>query len=355
MHVEELLELAGWYTREIPPIVRKYQAFLQPLQHNSSQGQKIPVLPSFEELEADLQAMVLEYLTIQQIQKLEELGVLQYLGDQGVMFIRTTIRTEQFDPATATERVNRVINSLNEVYERFQRLKTVLGELLYNTTLYEPEGDEAVVRVHFRGDAGINDVADWKKWSNDWYDISRGLALVAGEKPTDVKVLGANTGSIIMILGGTVTFVTLLAVIVKKLSGIVKEGLEIANSVEDLRTKKFLNGEIEQQLLALRKQREEAGITEAIEAVRTQLGGQIKAEFEATVQKSIEKYFNFYNKGGEVDIIAPLPDEAGDDEENVSETTKAIRDLNEAVQEIRLNQEALRLLAHHLLGADAAE
>lgn len=48
----------------------------------------------------------------------------------------------------------------------------------------EIEG-RVTIRVQFKDEASISDVAKWKKWSNEWHEIVRGVALCIDESPED--------------------------------------------------------------------------------------------------------------------------------------------------------------------------
>src|SRR5690606_37578263 len=105
-------------------------------------------------------------------------------------------------------------------------------------SLDEKEG-YVTVRVGFKNDASIRNVKDWKTSAEDWYQIVRGLALVCGEAPEDTKVVGASTGSVILILSATYTFSKLLATISKHITGIAKDVIGVRVALEDLRGKKL--------------------------------------------------------------------------------------------------------------------
>ncbi|SNR54885.1 hypothetical protein [Puniceibacterium sediminis] len=250
MEVSQVINVADWYLDVIPNINKRYNALKKKLDHNASQPQKEPLRDELEGLIKDLDAMQFDLLTNEELDLLQSLEALQYLGHQGALFVTKTVQTSQFDPASAASDIGEAFRALNTIQTKFDQARAQLREL--GLEKYSDEGelvDLPLIRVRFKDGAGVDDVALLRKWIGDWYDISRGAAMAVGETPQTVKVVGASNGSVILTLGTIASVTMILAVIAKNAGRIANEYLSIANDIEDLRQKKRLNKVIEDALI----------------------------------------------------------------------------------------------------------
>ncbi len=190
----------------------------------------------------------------------------------------------------------------------------VIGNLKLDSNDEDDAGDYITIRVGFQNDAEIRNLTDWKDSAKDWYDIIRGLALASDEAPEDTKIVGASTGSIILILAGTLSVTTLLALISGRLTAVAKHVIGLANEIEDLRHKKFLNQVIEKEL----KSQQDAAKKEALDDILNLISERLPnldGEKKTALTGSIKKLLVFNEKGGNVDFVAPDNDEADADED----------------------------------------
>jgi hypothetical protein len=157
--------------------------------------------------------------------------------------------------------------------------------------------------------------------------------MAAGERPEDVEVKGATTGSLIIVLGTTLTVATIVALIMKQVASTVKSTMEVAHTLQDWKMRKIADKEVERVLLERRKKIEDSGVADALELVKKRVGKRITGEIENAIKKSIEKMFSFTAKGGEVDLLPPPEPSA---EESIDEATaEAINAIIENVEETR--------------------
>jgi hypothetical protein len=305
MDISQVINLASWYGDYCDDFIGKYTQLKNILDHNATQPQKQPVREQLSDLITTLENLPVEALTNEELTKLSDLGVLQYLSKEGAKFVRNTVTSGDFDPASAAADITLAVETLTQRKQQFTGLFKSLTGLEFEKDFDEELSNQTAIRVRFQGDASISDVALLKKWSADWYDIMRGVAMSVGERPEQVKVVGAANGSIVLVLAGAASVTLVLAVIAKNIEKIVYEVLKITNAIEDLRHKKILNREIEKQLINQQKKIQDDGVVSTVAAVNEALPELMTKEIEAVLTKSVQKYVTFTDKGGDVDFIEP--------------------------------------------------
>ncbi|MBU0825197.1 MAG: hypothetical protein KKA44_16270 [Alphaproteobacteria bacterium] len=343
MNINELKALSDWFHEHFSEVQKLYGKLLQPIQHNANQAGKQPLESQLNELIGYLEQMKFDDLSLQQINLLDDLGVSEYIGPQGARFVEGTIRTSEYDPSTAATRINDAINSITQAHDGFQAYRNSLSSLGIGES-DDDESDFITIRIGFQNNASINNVTDLKNYSKDWYDIIRGIALAANEAPESTKVVGASTGSIILILAGTASVTAILALISKNIASVTKDIIGIAHQIEDLRGKKLLSSVIEKELKKLEGEKKKSAEEEIINLVSKKIPG-IDGEKITALSGSIRKLLTFNEKGGNVDFVAPEANYEIVDENGIADnpigTLAAAREAIHEYQEIR---EQIKLL-----------
>jgi hypothetical protein len=288
--------------------------------------------------------MKFEELSLQQIKLLNDLGVSPYIGVAGANFVDKAIRTSDYDPQTAVNKLSGALAALSSAHSGFSTYRKSLDALGLGET-DERDADCITILIGFRSDASINNVSDWRDAGKDWYEIIRGIALAANEAPEDTKITGASTGSIILILAGTLAVTKLLAMISKNVASVAKDMIDIANQIEELRGKKLLNSVIEKELRKTEQKKKEAAHAEILKEIGLDLPN-LDGEQKSALEVSIKKLLAFNEKGGNVDFVAPQVDEKdGQDEGDDSDTAKtALSQVRSAIHQYQNVREQIKLL-----------
>ena len=343
MNIGELRALAEWFGEHYSTLQNLYGKLLQPIQHNANQGNKQPIENQLNQLIAYMSDMKFEELSLQQIRILEELGVDEYIGLKGTNFVEGTIRTSEYDPSTAASRISEAISSITQAHDGFQSYQNSLKSLGLEEDDNE-ENDFITIRVGFQNDASINHVTDLKNYSKDWYDIIRGIALSVDEAPESTKVVGASTGSIILILAGTASVTAILALISKNIASVAKDVIGIANQIVELRGKKLLNDVIEKELKKQEYEKKKSAEKDIIEIISEKIPA-MDGEKIAALSGSIKKLLAFNEKGGNVDFVAPESGhEIVDDEEGSEHAIGALAAAREAIHQYQEVREQVKRL-----------
>jgi len=348
MNVDELYRLGTWFADQFSELNRRYIALLEPINHNANQADKRPVESELNALMEFLAAQHFDELSIEQLKMLSALGVDAYIGPEGAAYVEASVRTSNYDPATAVQRLNEAIQSINSTRGKLAAYVDAVNNLEFGPDDVLAEEGLITIRVGFQNEVAINNVADWKDTSKEWYDIIRGLAMVCDESPEDVKVIGAATGSIILIMAGTAAFTALLAQISKHITTAAKDVIGVRMEVENLRQKKLLTRAIEIELKKIEKEKTDgtvATIEKLLEGKLSGRGGDVGVALTA----SIKKLLTFSEKGGTVDFVAPDVEDSGDgDAESEAEDgglKAALIEAKAAIREYQGERESLKLLS----------
>lgn len=340
MNVSELYQLTKWISTEVEgkQILSKYKALHQVLQqHVQSQNR-----PSFEAQKDDLinaiRVVPLCQLTNDQLDFLENLGISDTLGREGVDRVEDVLYRNVIDVATSANKIQEISQFLNEGIVKSNKILSGLDGNVFDEG-YESE-NEVLMRVVFAGDASFGNVIDFKKWGNVWFDIGRGIAMAHGTTPEEVKVVGATKGSIIIELA-------VIASIATTTSGIILAGLKVAEKVMDIRLKseelkglKLKNTKLSEDLAAEADKEKEIGIEEITKEFTEKLNISNDDEGDKIIalEKAIKHLVGFVEKGGVVDFVLP---EANEEDE---ETIDRNNNMKLAFREIRLLEKKLNLI-----------
>ncbi|MEH6699645.1 MAG: hypothetical protein V7672_13150 [Brevundimonas sp.] len=346
MNVDELYRLGVWFSTQFQELKKRYAALQAPLSHNASQPDKRPVESELDSLVDFLRSQHFDELSLEQLKMLGLLGVDAYIGPEGAAFVEGAVRTSNYDPATAVTRLNEAIASINEARAKLAAYVDAVDGLAL--TPDEVLADEGLItiRVGFQNDVAIDNVADWKNSAKDWYDIIRGLAMACNEKPEDVKVIGASTGSIIMIMAGTAAFTAILAQIAKHMTTTAKDVIGVRVEIENLRQKKLLTRAMEEELRRIEKDKSDNAIDTVIGLLKGNLSGK-DGDVPVALSASIKKLLTFSEKGGTVDFVAPELDEGedGSGDADDDELKVALIAAKAAIREYQGERESLKLLS----------
>lgn len=346
MNVNELYKLAEWYEDRHATLNQLYQGLQGPLQHNATQANKQPLEEPLEALVSYLDKMTFEELSIQQMGLLASKGVDEFLGQRGKQFINSTIRTSDYDPATAVTEIQRAIATLNETQSQLNDYRNAIYALDVDMMEFEEPDDFITIRVGFQNRASIDNMTDWKKSASDWYEIIRGLSVACGEPPESTRVIGAGTGSLILFLASTVAVTTLLAIISKNVSSVAKNVIEIQSETENLRQKKLLTKIMERELSSQTKELKKGALDTVVAEVKKQIPN-LSNEAETALTNSVKKLLAFNERGGNVDFVAPAEtDQPDEDDVEASASTAALAQARAAIEEYQAERDVVKLLTN---------
>lgn len=166
MNISELFRLHTWLQQNGKAVQSQYQKLGEILQHNATQPEKQPVSEPLEQLVGTLSKMPLEQLTNEQIGLLRHLGIEHLIGPEGAAHVKRTVIRSDYDPATAAKEIQEDGQAISSALNQMNQVGSALGNLKLPLEIEEEIEGRVTVRVQFKDEASISDVAEWKKWSN---------------------------------------------------------------------------------------------------------------------------------------------------------------------------------------------
>ena len=279
-------------------------------------------------------------LSDQQIKLLHRSGMSSYMGPDGAYHLEEALRTAADDPVAQNGIIQTAQMIWNDSLSAIQDLEFGITRLGLEWGPPNEFSDGVVIQLHFDGEAKISEVAELRKWSNDWYEIARGITACVDGRPEDVRIIGASTGTVILTLSVTAAVAKLLAVISGSVAQILHDIHSVKMDQEVYRHKKIMN------------QKMEEGFKYAIDQIRTQAAksvlnrvisstaSELSPEIESQLNLAIEKFIVYTEKGGEIDLIAPSDSKSADNDLNVSR--KEILQFKKEVRAIRSEMKRLK-------------
>ncbi|MBC8064480.1 MAG: hypothetical protein H7Y17_06605 [Chlorobia bacterium] len=332
MNVSELSQLTRWIDEEIVAyeVLPLYEALRAILQANSRQSQQ-----PFEEEKNQLIAVVskvpLESLSTEQLALLQDFGIGHHVGEEAVTKLEDILFRNAIDLATAVERLDSIVADLQKGIERSQTLQKALEGIA------PPEPDikgKVLVRVTFSGEARIANIVDLREWSDTWFEIGRGVAMLNDSTPEEVRVVGAGEGSLIIELAVGYG-------IAKTISSILLEALKVVEKVVDIQKKaleikalKLSNSKIVKELEDEARKQRDTGIEQIADKLAARKKGADQGDKIEAFRRAVTKLVGFVEKGGNVDCVLPL-EEATEENGDEKPVPKEIKQLRTTFKEIR--------------------
>lgn len=342
MTVSELYELTKWADqhirqRSIPELYSQLHTALnryaQPNQRGSSfEGEKQQLLEAVRYAEPT-------NLTDAQRAFLESLGIRQFIGETGATAIEDLLFRNVIDTMTSANRLSQISGEVSGGLAKLAQIAEGLSGCV-------PQGmaqahGEVLLRVTFTGKASLKSVSEFKDWGSTWYDIGRGIAMAHQATPDDVRIVGASTGSVVLILATSAAIAHTASFIILRGLTIAERVLDLRMKAEELRGMRLKNDKIAEDLLKSADSEKADGIEEiAHDAAKTlKLTKSKNGEEIIALTQSVKDLLSFVESGGRVDFVLPDPELDADEQE-----TASLEPLRTAYKEIR----QLELKLHYL-------
>jgi hypothetical protein len=341
MNIIEIYNLGLWF-KEHGEIAEQF--------YRSLSSEQIRQLRSFDDdgqntFFKPLEKIPTEKLSLQQIEILKTLDVYRFVGFEGSKLIKETISLNSNNVGGLSSHFGRHADSLRQAHQKLYSLYKSIDELGLQTDLLGASNKKPTVRVIFKSNSSINNIKDWKDQSKLWHDTIRGITLSIDEAPEEVKVIGASTGSLILILTGTAVFTGLLASIMKDITSVAKNTIAVKIAWEDYKQKAMVTDEMKSQHNTLIENQEKEGKKKVIEGIIEQLPQDINGEQKNALENSIDNIFEFTENGGDLDFVGALTN----DPEN-GELDKKFNDARNSIKEFQKERNTMLLLENPVGG-----
>lgn len=341
MDVSELFRLTGWVEANIAskPILKRYNQLQGILEQNSRGSSQQP----FEEVKISLyealNAVPVDQLTHAQTQVLETIGIRDKISKEGVDQLENILVTNVIDSATAFNKVRDLVSQLSQGIDWSKATRSHLQRISSAETFDEVETGDVLLRVTFTKAADIKNVVDLSNWSESWFIIARGISVAIGSAPEDVRVVGASKGSFIVDLVGATAFAKAISYILKEVLERIQQVIDMRVSLEQLKKLKIENNKAAIELEKAILEHKQASIDHVTETAAAKIAnGKVPAgEVSNNLELAIKKLYEFFDKGGEVDIVVPEPDTIRSEDQEGTKSPQEVEraELEKIVRSIR--------------------
>jgi len=308
----------------------------------------------FEEQQNNLIGTILE-VPVEQLTRAQE-NVLEVIGIRGAVSIEGRMQVEdilfrnQLDIANAAEKIQEIIQAISNGIQWNRQTKTQLDLINADHLIQATEPGEVLLRVKFTKDASIDNVVEWSEWSDAWLEIARGISMATGGTPEDVRIIGASRGSFVLDLVSVAGFAKAVSYILKEVLDRVQQLVEIKKAFEEVRGLKIENNKAALELEQAIAEHKEKSIIEVTEKSVAKITEDVEMNGEdvSVLKRAIKRLFEFFDKGGEVDVRVPEPeitlDENGEEITGDGEVERA--ELASLVEDIRRLENQIKKIGY---------
>ena len=338
MQVKELLNLSYWIDENIKKlqVSQKYQQLHKAMQQNVNARNNQPKQPFETQKEAvinTIEDISVSGLTNEQERMLSKLEISQYIGSEGVTNLENLLFRNSLDIATATAEVNSIYGKLNQAIQKSDQLKTNLASLVDVDEEDSDEDEQVIMRVHFQNDVSLNNLTDLKKLGTTWWEIGRGIAMAHDHAPEDVKIVGAQKGSIIIELAVIAAIATTTSTIILSALKVADRVLTIRKKAEEIKALQLGNQKLEADLAKEADKEKKEGLEFITKEISVNLNVNQNGDGEKfkVLEKSVKNLIDFVEKGGEVDFYSPEDSKGNQDIEQMKLNFAEIKKLEKRV------------------------
>ena len=335
MDISQVVSLSLWMDQTFGELQGPFSTLISVLHTNSQQSSKVPVTPAFEELKDRLSSVDLAGLSSIQKEVLSQRGILSLFGNSGVRWLDDLIKQQAYDPVTAHQEVQNQFSRLDQVARLLSEFGASASSIGFKPSAKE---DGIYFSIIFRDEASIVNIRDWKSSASDWEFILSSVAELAGVRAEEVKVRGVQNGSVILTLASAVGVTRILATMSKHLAAISNDYLDFQLKREELRRLRMMSEVIERDLKRQETERLQSRKSEIIEAVRP-IAVNADQEKLNKLDKALDRYIAFTEKGGLIDYVFPEADLDSEEEIDVD-----IESLVATIKDFRQESERRALL-----------
>jgi len=345
MYVRELQNLTVWVDEEINAkrVLKLYSALYNIINSNAqASNQKQPFEEQKKNLINTLRTISLLRLTEEQIALLTSLGIANNVGEEGAKNVEDMLVLHPLDIATAASKIQTMHREIEQGVKRFEQIKAALQGIAQAEPV---ERDEVLLRVRFDRNAKIQNIVELKDWSETWFNIGRGIAMLHDAAPEDVRVVGAETGSVILYLAVTYGLAKTTSAILLECLKVASRYMEVRMQAEQVRALKLNNDKIAEEIEKAAEKEREKTVATIVAQVIKQSGRHVDGEKNVALTRSVEKLVAFIEKGGKVDCIPPKA-LADNTDGNDVELKRQSQELLKNFEEIRKLESKVELLEH---------
>lgn len=350
MQTEELFELTTWVKREIVSknMVQLFSQLHAILEQNAQPNTaKAPFEKEKTVLIETIRKVPLTDLSNGQIEILENIGIAKNVGKNGVILVEDILYKNALDVASAVSTFQKIIGEINTGIQWAEQANGVLKRIVDEEYIVSDDAN-VVIRIHFMKEAHLANLTEFKEWGKIWYEIGRGVAIVNGEAPDNIEIIGASKGSLILVLACSFGISKTISKIIMEALKVIDRIFDIKKKAEEIRAMKLANDQVEKSLNAAAEQEKDQGSKAIVKMMIEEYGlekpGQGDKNTELT--NAIKKLIDFVEKGGEIDFVLPESNENADKPDATKISVDERETLRDMFKEVRALESKLKLIEY---------
>lgn len=345
MYTYEIVDLSKWLSTNHDALQKAYEPLISVFQNNASGQQQQPIEANLIHLTDFLSDMDLSHLSSVQVEILRNFNVYSAIGPQAAKRVSTRVKELAYDPATVLNELTQATQSISNARNHLQTINHAFLEAGIDITPPTLPEDHLIMWVNFTSEVSIENVSDLKKQSQAWFEILRGIAIAAGQKPEDIIVVRTSKSSPFIIEWAmTAALIRLTSLMIRDICDSITSVLEVRQKLTELAQDQIINELISKGLREIEKERAD-NAKETVNKKAKQLFKQtLEDGAQNGLEKAIERLMTFFEKGGEVEFKIAKQTES--DGLNDAEVSKELADAKEAMKLFRQSSAVLRQLRH---------
>ncbi|WP_372972048.1 hypothetical protein [Marinobacter sp.] len=347
MQVKELLELTTWIDKHIkaPDVAKKVHALHQVLEQNKNarnNQQQQPFEDQKNKLIKTIEAIDTASLTNEQERMLTRMGILDNIGPSGVAKVEDILFRNSLDVTTASNKIKEIFDQVSSATNTSDQLKSSLSPLVEgkDEDSDSPDSSDVLMSVRFQNEVSLSNVTDFKRLGSSWWEIGRGIAMAHDCAPEDVRIVGAQKGSIVVELAVIAAIATTTSTIILAALKVAERVLSIRKQVEELKGLKLSNKKLEAELEKEADKEKKEGLERIAKEVADALNINQNGDGEKykVLEKSVKNLVDFVEKGGEVDFFSQGEDSDSEEHDKLKSNFSEIKKLEKRVLQLERAQ-----------------
>ncbi|MGA2604183.1 MAG: hypothetical protein ABSG14_08135 [Verrucomicrobiia bacterium] len=300
--------------------------------------QQQPITEQKSALINAIKAIRPERLTLNERHLLKTFIDTDLLADTGVEKINQLFAEHNLDPMGA-------VNALNVIKSNYDRLASTVTDILkvldpIDVPQIENDIEEghAILQITFKERASINSVAEWKAYTNEWWNIIRSFGLLTDTNADQAKILSIQQGSIVIEISALYLLIKAIGSASNKILDLIERLYELRKASREIKQLDLTNKQIEKDL----DKEADTFIENNLSQIAQQVIAEINkakttdGETNKALQISIKDLFQFLDKGGTVDCRFRLTGQQPPEAKELQAVYAKIRQLEAHVHELKL-------------------
>ncbi len=278
-----------------------------PAHPNSPPQEQVSISKEKDAVLKVIGAIGLDNLTLNEREILAASFNLKKLGVSGVVWINKIFADHHLDPMGAVNELEELLQEFTHLQEQAVTTLQVLEPFKIDAVDGDMEPGHAALQITFKNKAAIEDFGTLRDAAEEWWEIMRGVALLANTTVENIPILVMEKGYRLQIESASTPPVLLaIGCIVDKVLWAVDRYFDLKRKADEIRAMDLDNKKIEQEL------EEEAenykrGIVDNINAavIESMAGKRTNGEVSTAMEITVRHIFDFLDKGGTIDCRLP--------------------------------------------------